>query len=405
MAVRDVQDVIDVPKLFSRYTRDPQAAARETAVAETEFHRSGLTQSGAFERFSLYLNFFRKFQDSSGSRVCIVTESPGVSLQWHAKLRRYVMTEDNAAGEAPERVVATIKKCFGARTLFVVIPLLIHFAPPANYLHQNVLVYDTLQNSLFRFESQSGAKETQRIDIHGVFKTFLRIRRVLTPPVLSQMAYNDTSPFCPLQSGERFCVAWAMWWLEIRLRNSDPGVPRTRWPTNESILEYFQETFKGKPRQFVKFYIARYSELLLRRLNEDHNYVCYRTVASLRQILSNPRIPPQQLVDELERMYRQVQDDPDAFGTRVCRLKTVTGSTLANEFFEYLGDLLVQERSVALRAPVLPVLLRLVNAFLRAPRVDRRGVERITRILNRPGGLSPDLQQFGAAWFQTGFRK
>ena len=181
----------------------------------------------------------------------------------------------------PDEFWNKIEDCMADKKRFIIIRIGIYFSKGA---HANLLIYDTVNKSLERFEPHGAYHDYEKI-YQNIDKKILQLFKLNLGPSYVKNYYKPLD-YCPMkifQALEKysnkqgdpggFCAVWCLWYADLRLAN--PDLSRDQL-VDKAIAEI------GKTGDFKQF-IRNYSHF----------------IATLRKKLKNTADP----MKELEKMF------------------------------------------------------------------------------------------------------
>ena len=174
---------------------------------------------------------------------------------------------------------------------------------PNSVSHANVVIYDRYLKTLERYEPHGGNTDMYRTaKIDSVFRMFTKkylkkvtyIAPIQTCPLYGHQYYENTQTQSPtfLRSGDPlgFCLAWSMWYADLRLSNP-------AWP-KDMLISKSIEILKNKPQTMRRF-IRNYSSIMLRIIRKITIHL--RGKSNIDGLESDEQI--HKIIDESVRKY------------------------------------------------------------------------------------------------------
>lgn len=169
----------------------------------------------------------------------------------------------------PSNYVISIQKCIDKADRFVMIPFIIRFKNIGNTQHSNFLVYDKKTRSLERFDPVGYVPSARSRELgnhpESDFKLIFNgimgyemVRHVYDPidfcPIMAMQKIQKKENEQIATDPEGFCVAWSLWYADMRLSNPDMS--------RKQVVELSLNKLRSDYKSFTKF-IRGYSNFVL----------------------------------------------------------------------------------------------------------------------------------------------
>ena len=259
------------------------------ATNYSEQHKNYLSDLFFRKVFGMYLQRRHKNVCIVGGKLDIATPR-GMGVDSRDPIPRII--------SSMEKYLPYVKDCIRTGKRFVM--FFVSIITKNGGGHANIAIYDTVRKTLERFEPNGEVSFYSEVKVNNAFAEFT------TKHFGNDVTYMAPLDYCPTLGPQKwdnwtilgagkspalkgdpggFCIAWSMWYADLRLSNPDVR------PYNVIQNAIFE--IKSKPQSFQRF-IRNYSAIILR---------------IVRKIEVDKKLHPTTLMSERKRRVKQIVDE------------------------------------------------------------------------------------------------